>query len=309
MEEKLNVKMAGTDCPLVKDQQLSNCLQIQYESMDTEVVDGKSTLLEVQVCPRESVSYQWMKDGQLLSESSAFSGTCSAMLLINQASQGREGEYCCHLSHGSEQLITSKVTVTVIYPPEKKCLINLYKALDEIPQDSWPLVCANTFVDLVLIKSSKVIECRFFIEREMEDILEKREKVEYTDVFGKYERKALVLVEGRPGSGKTTLALKIAKDWANGTVLQNVCLVLLISLRKDQEISEIFRTFFQSQSEVFQRKLEETSGDGICFILDGYDEYSPRHGDKSVINQLIQKTYLPLAMVIVTSRPVATVTL
>ena len=309
IEEKLNVKMAGTDGLLMKDPQLSNCLQIQYESMDTQVVDGKSTILEVQVCSRESVSYQWMKDGQPLSESSAFSGTCSAMLLINQASQEREGEYCCHLSHGSEQLITSKVTVTVIYPPEKKCLINLYKALDEIPQDSWPLVCTNSFVDLALIKSSKVIECRFFIEREMEDILEKREKVEYMDAFGKYERNALVLVEGRPGSGKTTLAHKIAKDWANGKVLQNVCLVLLISLRKDQEISEIFKTFFQSQSEVFQRKLEETSGDGICFILDGYDEYNPRHGDKSVINQLIQKTYLPLAMVIVTSRPVATVTL
>ena len=143
----------------------------------------------------------------------------------------------------------------------------------------------------------------------MEDILEKREKVEYTDAFGKYERRALVLVEGRPGSGKTTFAHKIAKDWANGTVLQNVCLVLLISLRKYQEKSEIYQTVFQSQSEVFQRKLEETSGDGICFILDGYDEYSPRHGDKSVINQLIQKTNLPLAMVIVTSRPVATVTL
>ena len=310
IEEKLNVKMAGTDCPLVKkDPQLSNGLQIQYESMDTEVVDGKSALLEVQVCPRESVSYQWMKDGQPLSESSAFSGTCSAMLLINQASQGREGDYCCHLSHGSEQLITSKVAVTVIYPPEKKCLINFYKALDEIPQDSWPLISANTFVDLALIKSSKVVDSRLFIEREIEDILEKREKVEYTDAFGKYERRALVLVEGRPGSGKTTLAHKIAKDWANGTVLQNVCLVLLISLRKDQEKSEIFQTFFQSQSEIIQRKLEETSGDGICFILDGYDEYSPRHGDKSVINQLIKKAYLPLAMVIVTSRPVATVTL
>ena len=310
IEEKLNVKMAGTDCPLVKkDPQLSNGLEIQYESMDTEVVDGKSALLEVQVCPRESVSYQWMKDGQPLSESSAFSGTCSAMLLINQASQGREGEYHCHLSCGSEQLITSKVAVTVIYPPEKKCLINLYKALDEIPQNSWPFISANTFVDLALIKSGKVIDSSFVIEREMEDILEKREKVEYTDAFGKYERRALVLVEGRPGSGKTTLAHKIAKDWANGTVLQNVFLVLLISLRKDQEKSEIYQTVFQSQSEVFQRKLEDTSGDGICFILDGYDEYSPRHGDKSVINQLIQKTYLPLAMVIVTSRPVATVTL
>ena len=34
-----------------------------YESIDTEVADGKSALPEVQVYPSESVS-QWMKGGQ-----------------------------------------------------------------------------------------------------------------------------------------------------------------------------------------------------------------------------------------------------
>ena len=43
--------------------------------------------------------------------------------------------------------------------------------------------------------------------------------------------------------------------------------------------------------------------------LDGYDEFSNSQGDQSVIHQLIHKTYLPLAMVILTSRPVATVLL
>ena len=91
-----------------------------------KVTDGKSSLLEVQVCPRESVSYQWMKDGQPLSESSAYSGTHSAMLLINQANQRTEGEYCCHLSHGSEQLASSPVTVTVKYHPETKSVFLTY---------------------------------------------------------------------------------------------------------------------------------------------------------------------------------------
>ena len=54
-----------------------------------------------------------MKDGQPLSESSAYSGTHSAMLLINEANQITEGEYCCHLSHGSEQLASSPVTDTI----------------------------------------------------------------------------------------------------------------------------------------------------------------------------------------------------
>ena len=118
-----------------------------------------------------------------------------------------------------------------------------------------------------------------------------------------------MLVEGRPGSGKTTLAHKITKDWTNGMVLQNVHMVFLISLREDKKKSDIFKTFFQSRSKDCQGKLEKCSGNRVCFILDGYDEYSPRLGDKSVINQLIHKAYLPLAMVIITSRPVATATL
>ena len=311
IEERLRMKMISTTSPSVTDPQLNDCLQIQYESTNTEVTDGKSSLLEVQVCPRESVSYQWMKDGQPLSDSSAYSGTHSAMLLINEANQRTEGEYCCHLSHGSEQLASSPVTVTVKYHDDKKYLLDLYTAQSEIPQDSWPLVSLNTYVDLSLIKANKQQnkDSNFFVEGEIEAILERRERVQYEDAFSKYERGALVLVEGRPGSGKTTLAHKITKDWANGIVLQNVHMVFLISLRKDKKKSDIYKTFFQSRSKVCQAKLEKSSGDRVCFILDGYDEYSPRLGDKSVINQLIHKAYLPLAMVIITSRPVATATL
>ena len=46
-----------------------------------------------------------------------------------------------------------------------------------------------------------------------------------------------MLVEGRPGSGKTTLANRIAKDWAEGKVLKNTDRVFLISLRKDHSKS------------------------------------------------------------------------
>ena len=147
IEERLRMKMISTNSPSVIDPQLNDCLRIQYESTNTEVTDGKSSLLEVQVCPRESVSYQWMKDGQPLSESSAYSGTHSAMLLINKANQRTVGKYCCYLSHGSEQLASSPVKVTVRYHKDKKCLLDLYTAQSEIPQDSWPLVSLNTYVD------------------------------------------------------------------------------------------------------------------------------------------------------------------
>ena len=123
IEERLRMKMTSTNLPSVTNSQLNDFLRIQYESTNTKVTDGKSSLLEVQVCPRESVSYQWMKDGQPLSESSTYSGIHSAMLLINEANQRTEGEYCCHLSQGSEQLASLPVTVTVKYHDKKSAFL------------------------------------------------------------------------------------------------------------------------------------------------------------------------------------------
>ena len=62
----------------------------------------------------------------------------------------------------------------------------------------------------------------------MDAILESKEVVEYEEVFREYREGALVLVEGRPGSGKTTLVegrpgsgkttlvYKVTRDWASG---------------------------------------------------------------------------------------------
>ena len=72
-----------------------------YQSNDTVVADHKSALLEVQAQKTsEPVSYQWMRDGHPLTDSSHFSGTTTAMLLINQASLGAEGEYSCQVRCG-----------------------------------------------------------------------------------------------------------------------------------------------------------------------------------------------------------------
>ena len=74
-------------------------------SYHTEVADGKSTLLLVQSSPRESVSYQWKKDGQPLANGSTYSGVHDDILVVSHASQGTEGEYtlCEQRKKGSVQ--------------------------------------------------------------------------------------------------------------------------------------------------------------------------------------------------------------
>ena len=286
--------------------------RIVYQSSDTEVADHKSALLEVHVSPSESVTYQWMKDGQPLSESSDFSGTFSEILLINKASLGAEGEYYCQVSCDSEQLTSTSAIITVIYSPDKKFLIQCYSSFSEVPADSWPLASTKTFIDIILVRTniSQQNCTHVFIEEEMEALLCDKERIiEYKDAFSQYECRALVLVEGRPGSGKTTLANRIAKDWAEGKVLKNTDRVFLISFHKDYSKLDLFKMFYNGQSEEFILNIEESQGDKTCFILDGYDEFSPKDEDSSILYQLINKTYLPLAMIIITSRPIATVEL
>ena len=284
--------------------------------INTAVAEGKSTLLEVQVSSSVCESYQWSKDGQPLLDGADFSGA-SNMLYIDRASQGAEGKYSCCVSNGSETVCSDEINLMVIYPPVKEHLIKLYSLMEsEVPKDSWPPVGNSTFINLVLIKQSPISRCDYYtIRGDMDDILESKEVVEYEEVFREYREGALVLVEGRPGSGKTTLVHKVTRDWATGRkVIQGAKMVFLITLRllnfskKDQSLLEVLEVFYGGEvlRKSVEHDLQECGGKGACFIIDGLDEYQQKEVRESVIYQLIDKKCLPFSMVIVASRPVAT---
>ena len=296
---------------------LESLPQIEWQSYDTEVAEGKSTLLEVQVSSSGCESYQWSKDCQPLHDGTDVSGVSSNILYIDRASKGTEGKYSCFVSNGNRKLCSDEINLMVIYPPEKEHLIKLYSLMEsEVPIDSWPPVGNSTFINLVLIKQSRNSRCDYYTVRgDMDDILESKEVVEYEEVFREYREGALVLVEGRPGSGKTTLVHKVTRNWATGRkVLQGAKMVFLITLRllnfskKDQSLLEVLEVFYGGEilRKSVEHDLQECGGKGACFIIDGLDEYQHKNKKESVIYQLIDKTCLPFSMVIVASRPVAT---
>ena len=104
---------------------LESLPQIEWQSYDTEVAEGKSTLLEVQVSSSGCESYQWSKDGQPLLDGADFSGVSSNILYIDRASKGTEGKYSCFVSSGGKKLCSDEINLMVIYPPEKEHLIKL----------------------------------------------------------------------------------------------------------------------------------------------------------------------------------------
>ena len=198
-----------------------------------------------------------------------------------------------------------------------KYFSNFYKTKNEVPKDSWPPVTTDTFINLALISKHKQRSdaYAYAVQGDMDDIIVAKEKVEFEEVFGQYKSGALILVEGRPGSGKTTLMHKVARDWAlKRNILVNAVIVVFVPLRlfrtNDQDItlSDIFKMCISSDEERCKvlYNIEKVSGEGVCFIIDGLGEYEHHNGRHTMVLKLIRKHLLPLAMVIVASRPVGT---
>ena len=174
------VERPQSGLPAVIRPRLDSTLKVVYQSSDTEVADGKSILLEVQVSPNESVSYQWLRNGQPLSDGLAYSGVDSDILVISLARQGTEGGYACCISKDGEEVTSDVIILTVSFPPEKEPLILMYRDLNEVPQDSWPPVGACTFINLALIKKDKQSgsdHYNYSVRGSVDDILESKEKV------------------------------------------------------------------------------------------------------------------------------------
>ena len=298
-------------------------LNIVSQSLDTLIQEEKSTFLEVQVVARHgtTISYQWLKDDLPLEEGEDFIGINKPILCINNSCIAKsEGAYVCKITSEDDLTYSEHINVSVSIPPLKKVLMERYCAQPEIPEDSWPPRGGNTYINLALIKQGSIEKAgeyaRNTIQGDMDDIFANKDSIEYEDVFTNLESGTRLLIEGRPGSGKTTLVHKFSQDWGRGKLqLKTIKLVFLVHLRgffNDSKIGlrDIVQNYYTQESKDIVEQILKYSvdhnGEGLCFILDGLDEYNPDSKDQTFIFQLINKQLLPKAIVIVASRPAAT---
>ena len=309
-QQKLNIRL--------KKQCFDSTFRI-IQPRNTEVANGKSALLQVLCMSNRTVHYQWRKDGESLSNGANYSGVHDPILLVRSVGQESQGNYSCYVWDGDDSKCSDDVCLSVYYPPLSKEFCTVYANQGEIPEDSWPPVAATAFINLALIMKGKFItdEYDYAVQGDMDDIIETKEKIEYEEVFGKYESGSLVLVEGRPGSGKTTLVHKVAKDWAmNRSILVGAKLVILVPLRLlsssigDTRLHDILKLYLlKKKIKKVKNHIEECMGKGVCFIIDGLDEFQSRNDKGNSVYKLLRKRILPNAMVIVASRPVGVVNL
>ena len=301
-------------------------VEIVYQSVNTVVPEEKSTLLEVQVDfePFKTVSYQWIKDGGPLHDDAHYGGTSEQILCIKNASLISKGTYSCKVkviacSDQPLAIESDPIVLTVEIPHTKKFLVDMYCNQPVVNEASWQRSKDRiSYSNLALIKMEKIDPsneyARSTIQGDMDDVECEKESISYEEAFGAHRSGALVLIEGRPGSGKTTLVHKISNDWATGKpVLEGAKLLFLVSLRVLSkmdgiiEMADILQLFYHNKTLAHNalEHIQHCNGEGVCFILDGLDEYSEKESE-SVIFQLINNDILHMSMIIVASRPIAT---
>ena len=125
-----------------------------------------------------------------------------------------------------------------------------------------------------------------------------------------------VLIEGVPGSGKSTLVQRMCHDWSVGHFAQYYNVVVQVTLRslpKDQKL-KLEDLIFTSVGD--ENKVKEVTdfvitceGQGVLFMFDGFDELSEEMRENSLVRNIIIGHILPQSSFVVTTRPVSAVSL
>ena len=191
-------------------------------------------------------------------------------------------------------------------------------------RDQWPPNQPSTIVNVALIHhegeqtEQELIDMSIRNVSSVEELSSHHPRVtkRITDIFRSTHKR--ILIEGAPGIGKTVLAKEIAYCWANGEISTSMKLFLLVirdpNLHCVNSISELVHYLnndylSDSEVEVAVDELRKSKGSGIAFVFDGYDECPSDSKLKSFVDKVVEGMYLPMCMIVITSRPNASLLL
>ena len=170
---------------------------------------------------------------------------------------------------------------------------------------------------LAMIQRERVqrghIEDRFVrmtIGGRVDDILHAKSPVELEHIFRNILHGGeIILIEGAPGSGKSTLTVHICQRWGKGEIFQQFTVVILVQLRdpavqRAQTIADLLPVENAAVAQELASELIATNGRGVLWVLDGWDELPPHLQQDSMFHVLI-KRMLSECSIIVTSRPIS----
>ena len=201
--------------------------------------------------------------------------------------------------------------------------------LRQVDEKAWPPVKVTNFINLALIKDQT--SWQKTVQQSVDQIVGDKENTSYSDMLSDIDNSRFILLEGRPGCGKTTFLNKISRDWSKGEILKSK-LVIFVPLRRlnderKRSLSTLIRvacpTLSSSNNKQLVSSIQKAEGKNVVLMLDGLDEYRPIHyrDKRNILRSLFTKRKpavehedvfdllrakkLPNALVILTSRPAA----
>ena len=193
----------------------------------------------------------------------------------------------------------------------------------QLSANKWLPSLTQKIFNLAIIKKEKIqrgkVDDEFVhktIRGQIDDILLDKSPIELKDIFKNIEgERKVILIDGAPGSGKSTLTVHICQQWGRGELFNEFTVVILVQLRDPRvqsahSITNLLPCENRSIAEQIAAEIMAVKGSGVLWILDGFDEL-PSHLQKdSIISTLIrpnlyQENPLSKTAVMVTSRPIS----
>ena len=231
---------------------------------------------------------------------------------------------------------------------EKRFRLKKFHSLSYNIENLWPLVYPDHIVNLLLVhrikrerekesaevasilrdglmhydtSSSQIFQYRFGL---MDDQLyyKKFETTDISEMFASFQTEdcstiepKLILINGPPGMGKTTLCKEIAFLWANKKLLVDTKMIFLLFLRdpaiqKIRDLKDLILYFYKFDpsylylSHQCAEILAKRDNSDITILMDGYDELVDKE-NHLLIKNIIGRKVLSQCKIVITSRAIA----
>ena len=222
------------------------------------------------------------------------------------------------LPSSSTSVSPSVPTTSLVLSRYADFLRAVYSTCPVAKSDKFPPTPSKVFIKLALVKKEKVSRAqadnftRLTLRGDIDQILQVKEPIEMDYILKTDDKVRLVVVEGAPGIGKSTLAWELCRQWPTLESLKRFSLVVLLRLREEgvqsaTDISDLFPCGDDpGLSSLVAQEVKRENGNGVLFVFDGFDEFPSELRKKSLVMDIISGSkYLPKATVLVTSRPSA----